>query len=301
MSSQTTLDWTLGKIETVDSIPIYIEWASVGLWFVFFFVACFAPNFGCIVSLYEFEKKAVLMTFSETLKEEDGKISVLGLKGKLDFRTVNFFFFLTQLVFWLAVIVFWDVFLFDTTYTDFCVPGKACFNIDNATGSTPPINCSVDRCNPTPFCNQSSAELICYELVLDFGKAAGIAGGLFKISGFIVFLAFLCLKKAYQCNYCFYIFVRVGFYGLAIVLLVIVFFVDVVRTKTFENIGSSSQFFTAYFTLFFMGLSPQLVDMDSDTQDAELIVRIQVPNARYGSSDDRKPVTDDISREPVND
>ena len=274
-SESPALNWTLGKIRAVDIFPLYTGAGIICLWLVLVLITS-CGNDCCRLKvrewLYSFEESIVLMVFNRTVKKkEDGTITVFELNAKSKSRTVHYFFLLFQYVLFLAIFIFWDVFLFDTTSTDFCVPGKACFMISkNTSDSSYPINCLIDRCNPIPHCNQSTDGLICYELVLDYGKAAGIAAGLFKISTFIVFVVSLCLQKALKKGLIWFIVSSVFVAILPVALAALLINIDVLVLKTFENDSRLAEFVTTYLSFVFAGYTPLLVRL-SDLQNTAYI------------------------------
>jgi hypothetical protein len=94
-----------------------------------------------------------------------------------------------------ALIVFWDTFLFTNTDEVNCIPGSACYFAENFTG---PVTC--DPCAyKTTDCDVSlgnATVLYCYQLVLDYGLAGGVAQGLFGLTILIVKITFWVLVSA---------------------------------------------------------------------------------------------------------
>ena len=104
--------------------------------------------------------------------------SVISLFGIIALSTSTF-----------AVLTFWDTFLFKKSFA--CDPGLDCFPDDAGLDADPVQNCSQ-------YIMDENTTVTCYTLALEFGKAAGIAGGLFTAANIVLTVIAFVMLKLYE-------------------------------------------------------------------------------------------------------
>ena len=93
-----------------------------------------------------------------------------------------------------AVINFWDVFLFEQSYICSTDPDLVCFPLVNEmspNSSTPPLDCS----NTSNFQENNITSVICYMFAYRLGSAAGSALGLVTTTALTIYIIDLLLLK----------------------------------------------------------------------------------------------------------
>ena len=160
--------------------------------------------------------------------------------------TILWLFMLLFMTFTLAATAFWDLFLFKETDRSLCVPGLACFD----SNSTTPINCDLNQCTtPPPNCDQDSSNsttLVCFELVLDYPLAGGVATGLFTLTVYSIQLVFLILLSIWKEYPGAMLLTRSIGLLVCLAILLIAILVPVLNDFIFDNFENGVQFFAVY-------------------------------------------------------
>ena len=102
-----------------------------------------------------------------------------------------------------SVLVFWDLFLFKESNRACCVPDLACFAVfNNSTtlhpdSSSRPLLCNPNQCLPDDYANVT-ANIECFQLVLDYPLAGGVVVGMFSLSTTLVRASLYCVTKLWE-------------------------------------------------------------------------------------------------------
>lgn len=153
-------------------------------------------------------KPLVLHVFKETLQESCGstatmttsrhleptkrlKLGDIFVKPAKQQRAVEIFFCYFFVTLMYGAVVFWDSFLFNVTVGTDCLENQACFLTFNLSLSSPPLDCDSSSiykqiCLHNDVLSDNSCVVFCYDLVLEYASAAGIATGLFKFTILII-------------------------------------------------------------------------------------------------------------------
>ena len=99
-----------------------------------------------------------------------------------------------------SVSVFWHLFLFKESNRACCVPDLACFAVfNNSTtlhpdSSSRPLLCNPNQCLPDDYANVT-ANIECFQLVLEYPLAGGVAVGMFSLLTTLVRASLYCVTK----------------------------------------------------------------------------------------------------------
>ena len=280
--TQTTPQWEYRHFGSVNTVPlIVVGGLAVCLGVLWILLRWRGWCCDCRQWLYDnVVKEAVLFVFKDILKETGSQEGVENDDKQLEFKdvgvhqdkksqTIQFLFLVLTLATFFAITAFWDIFLFKETDKSVCVFGLACFlDDDNLTSTSKPVECHCTTLAPS--CDEDSSNgttLRCFELVLDYPLAAGVATGLYTLTMFIIRLGFALFFKIWKKTERLYI-VQVIFFILLCGLVSIVY-VSAVDDFLSNNLQDSLQFFAGYCAFILSLLFPYDLVLKRPSSNAE--------------------------------
>ncbi|XP_062517488.1 uncharacterized protein LOC134192756 [Corticium candelabrum] len=259
--TQTTPQWEYRHFVLVNAVPLIVvgglAFCLGVLWILFRWRGWCCD---CRQWLYDnVVKEAVLFVFKDILKETGSQEGVENDDQQLEFKdvgvhqdkksqTIQFLFLVLTSAIFFAITAFWDILLFIETAKSVCVFGLACFlDDDNLTFTSKPVECHCTTLAPS--CDEDSSNgttLRCFELVLDYPVAAGVATGLYTLTMFIITLGFALFFKIWKKTERLLWIVQVIFSILLFGLVNVVLYVSAVYDFMSKDLQNSLQFFAGY-------------------------------------------------------
>ena len=264
----TTPQWDLDHFLDLNAIGAIIPVGLfISLWLAMLILYCMRLCGWCCNCRDWFYnnliKKSVLFVFKDIIHEtcsQPGATTVccccnhdkqlkfgdVAVKPNREGVTILWLFMLLFMTFTLAVTAFWNLFLFAETDRSHCVPGLACFD----SNSTTPINCDLNQCTtPSPDCDRdslNSTTLVCFQLVLDFPLAGGVATGLFALVVLIIQFVFLIRLSIWKKHPVAMLLAQYIGLLVCVAILLIAILVPVLSDFLFDNFENGVQFMAVY-------------------------------------------------------
>ena len=263
--AQTNPQWTYGRFRVLGAVGPIITTLLLVIMFINVVILRKSKWFYNNVI-----KELVLFAFKDTIQETCSrrgatskccccthgsqlKFGDVAVKQDKEVHTILFLHILLWIMLVFAIAAFWDMFLFKKSEQCVCVPGLACF-LANRSYSSKPVQCNLKPCTTLPpNCDVESLNntmLECFELVLDYSLAGGVAAGLFYLTQLICQLVFTVLLNIWK-RYPETQKLRYAQIILFLVLLAVVILVTeipAIKNIVYDDVVHGIQFFAWYLT-----------------------------------------------------